>query len=225
MLSVRHQQAARLTFCNPPKHTSVNLFCFLTFAQVLHSLVCSVDKLAATPSGCPLLIHCKNFQVLHFIISKEQECHDIHLSLQRLSQPGELCHYVSKGLDWIPLWLSSFFFMPAFLYHCKYPKYPVNICSFGLVFISSAFATLWPFGLKQVEGCAHQPLAVSPCFVFQRVMTSCTASPISQMLMRRRDDRNGTSWTSRLITAEWDSQALCGNSPQLTNTTRSLSWP
>lgn len=54
---------------------------------VLHSLVCSVDKLAATPSGCPLLIHCKNFQVLHFIISKEQECHDIHLSLQRLSQP------------------------------------------------------------------------------------------------------------------------------------------
>lgn len=224
MLSVRHQQAARLTFCNPPKHTSVNLF-FLTFAQVLHSLVCSVDKLAATPSGCPLLIHCKNFQVLHFIISKEQECHDIHLSLQRLSQPGELCHYVSKGLDCIPLWLSSFFFMPAFLYHCKYPKYPVNIWSFGLVFISSAFATLWPFGLKQVEGCAHQPLAVSPCFVFQRVMTSCTASPISQMLMRRRDNRNGTSWTSRLITAEWDSQALCGNSPQLTNTTRSLSWP
>uniref|UniRef100_I3KM64 Myotubularin related protein 7a n=1 Tax=Oreochromis niloticus TaxID=8128 RepID=I3KM64_ORENI len=56
---------------------------------VLHSLVCSVDKLAATPSGCPLLIHCKNFQVLHFIISKEQECHDIHLSLQRLSQPGD----------------------------------------------------------------------------------------------------------------------------------------
>ncbi|XP_006781866.1 myotubularin-related protein 7a [Neolamprologus brichardi] len=54
---------------------------------VLHSLVCSVDKLAATSSGCPLLIHCKNFQVLHFIISKEQECHDIHLSLQRLSQP------------------------------------------------------------------------------------------------------------------------------------------
>lgn len=122
--------------------------------------------------------------------------------------------------------LIIFFFLYASIsVSCKYPKYPVNICSFGLVFISSAFATLWPFGLKQVEGCAHQPLAVSPCFVFQRVMTSCTASPISQMLMRRRDDRNGTSWTSRLITAEWDSQALCGNSPQLTNTTRSLSWP
>ncbi|KAF1384304.1 hypothetical protein PFLUV_G00116950 [Perca fluviatilis] len=54
---------------------------------VLHSLVCSVEKQAAAPSGCSLLIHCKNFQVLHFVVPREQECHDVHLSLQRLSQP------------------------------------------------------------------------------------------------------------------------------------------
>ncbi|XP_047441806.1 myotubularin-related protein 7a [Mugil cephalus] len=54
---------------------------------VLHSLVSSVEKQVATASGCPLLIHCKNFQVLHLIISREQECHDVHLSLQRLCQP------------------------------------------------------------------------------------------------------------------------------------------
>ncbi|XP_067454795.1 myotubularin-related protein 7a [Thunnus thynnus] len=54
---------------------------------VLHSLVYSVEKQAATTSGCPLIIHCKNFQVLHFVIPREQECHDVHLSLQRLSQP------------------------------------------------------------------------------------------------------------------------------------------
>lgn len=54
---------------------------------VLHSLVCSVEKQAAAASGCPLLIHCKNFQVLHFVIPGERECHDVHLSLQRLSQP------------------------------------------------------------------------------------------------------------------------------------------
>uniref|UniRef100_A0A3P9MIX1 Myotubularin related protein 7a n=1 Tax=Oryzias latipes TaxID=8090 RepID=A0A3P9MIX1_ORYLA len=29
---------------------------------VLHSLVCCVEKQASTESGCPLLIHCKNFQ-------------------------------------------------------------------------------------------------------------------------------------------------------------------
>uniref|UniRef100_A0A8D0DHR4 Myotubularin related protein 7a n=1 Tax=Sander lucioperca TaxID=283035 RepID=A0A8D0DHR4_SANLU len=54
---------------------------------VLHSLVCSVEKQAAAASGCSLLIHCKNFQVLHFVVPREQECHDVHLSLQRLSQP------------------------------------------------------------------------------------------------------------------------------------------
>ncbi|XP_053180339.1 myotubularin-related protein 7a [Scomber japonicus] len=53
----------------------------------LHSLVSSVEKQAATTSGCPLVIHCKNFQVLQFVIPREQDCHDVHLSLQRLSQP------------------------------------------------------------------------------------------------------------------------------------------
>ncbi|XP_043983426.1 myotubularin-related protein 7a [Gambusia affinis] len=54
---------------------------------VLHTLVCSVDRQAASASGCPLLIHCKNFQILHFSIPREQDCQDVHLSLQRLSQP------------------------------------------------------------------------------------------------------------------------------------------
>ncbi|XP_077388762.1 myotubularin-related protein 7a isoform X2 [Festucalex cinctus] len=54
---------------------------------VLHSLVSGVEKQATAPSGCPLLIRCKNFQALHFVIPQERECHDIHVSLQRLSQP------------------------------------------------------------------------------------------------------------------------------------------
>ena len=78
----------------------ISIFAFLLSYQVLHSLVYSVEKQAATTSGCPLIIHCKNFQVLHFVIPREQECHDVHLSLQRLSQPGELSYDVSKGLIW-----------------------------------------------------------------------------------------------------------------------------
>ncbi|MEQ2160701.1 hypothetical protein GOODEAATRI_002145, partial [Goodea atripinnis] len=54
---------------------------------VLHSLVSRVDKQAANASGCPLLIRCKNFQILHFSIPREQDCHDVYLSMQRLSQP------------------------------------------------------------------------------------------------------------------------------------------
>ncbi|XP_056138407.1 myotubularin-related protein 7a [Lampris incognitus] len=54
---------------------------------VLHSLVCSVEKQATTTTGCPLLIHCKNFQSLHFLLPLERDCHDVQVSLQRLSQP------------------------------------------------------------------------------------------------------------------------------------------
>lgn len=81
---------------HPPRgRNNVSLFfCVhvgsVCFPQVLHGLVCSVDKQAASASGCPLLIRCKNFQILHFSIPREQDCQDVHLSLQRLSQPGEL---------------------------------------------------------------------------------------------------------------------------------------
>lgn len=58
-----------------------------TETWLLHSLVCNVEKLSTTATGCPLLIHCKNFQVLHFIIPQERDCHDVHVSLLRLSRP------------------------------------------------------------------------------------------------------------------------------------------
>uniref|UniRef100_A0A673G9C3 MTMR6-9 GRAM domain-containing protein n=1 Tax=Sinocyclocheilus rhinocerous TaxID=307959 RepID=A0A673G9C3_9TELE len=55
---------------------------------VLHSLVCNVVKHKASQSGYPLLIHCKNFQVMQFIISQESDCHNVYISLSRLSRPG-----------------------------------------------------------------------------------------------------------------------------------------
>lgn len=58
--------------------------------QVLHSLVSSVEKQSPTASGFPLILHCKNFQSLHLIVAQEQDCQDVLLSLQRLSQPGKL---------------------------------------------------------------------------------------------------------------------------------------
>uniref|UniRef100_A0A674PK87 Myotubularin related protein 7a n=1 Tax=Takifugu rubripes TaxID=31033 RepID=A0A674PK87_TAKRU len=57
---------------------------------VLHSLVSSVEKQSPTASGFPLILHCKNFQSLHLIVAQEQDCQDVLLSLQRLSQPGKL---------------------------------------------------------------------------------------------------------------------------------------
>uniref|UniRef100_A0A8C5ACL4 Myotubularin related protein 7a n=1 Tax=Gadus morhua TaxID=8049 RepID=A0A8C5ACL4_GADMO len=57
--------------------------------QVLHSLICRLEKQVNTSTGSPLLIHCKNFQVLHFVFPQEQDCVHIQASLQRLSQPEQ----------------------------------------------------------------------------------------------------------------------------------------
>ncbi|KAG5263417.1 hypothetical protein AALO_G00264620 [Alosa alosa] len=54
---------------------------------ILHSLVCLVERQPPMDSGHPLRVHCKNFQVLQLIIPQETDCHEVHMSLLRLSQP------------------------------------------------------------------------------------------------------------------------------------------
>ncbi|XP_068134732.1 myotubularin-related protein 7 isoform X1 [Hyperolius riggenbachi] len=54
---------------------------------ILHSQISSIEKQATTATGCPLLLRCKNFQVLQIIIPQERDCHDIYMSLARLSRP------------------------------------------------------------------------------------------------------------------------------------------
>ncbi|KAM9028074.1 phosphatidylinositol-3-phosphate phosphatase MTMR7 isoform 4-T4 [Ara ararauna] len=54
---------------------------------VLHSQISSIEKQATTATGCPLLIRCKNFQVIQLVIPQERDCHDIYISLIRLTRP------------------------------------------------------------------------------------------------------------------------------------------
>ncbi|XP_049683592.1 myotubularin-related protein 8 isoform X3 [Accipiter gentilis] len=42
-----------------------------------------------TTAGYPLLIHCKNFHVAHFVIGQERDCHEVYTSLLKLSQPAK----------------------------------------------------------------------------------------------------------------------------------------
>ncbi|KAG6934389.1 myotubularin related protein 8 [Chelydra serpentina] len=55
--------------------------------NILHHHIATVEKLPLTTSGCPLLIHCKNFRVAHFVIGYERDCHEVYTSLLKLSQP------------------------------------------------------------------------------------------------------------------------------------------
>uniref|UniRef100_A0A8C9FHJ6 MTMR6-9 GRAM domain-containing protein n=1 Tax=Pavo cristatus TaxID=9049 RepID=A0A8C9FHJ6_PAVCR len=62
---------------------------------ILHHHIAAVEKLPLTTSGCPLVIQCKNFRVVHFVVPRERDCHDIYNSLLQLSKTGETSNYKS----------------------------------------------------------------------------------------------------------------------------------
>lgn len=47
----------------------------------------SIEKLPLTTTGSPLLIRCKTFLFVTFVIPREKECHDVYITLQKLYQP------------------------------------------------------------------------------------------------------------------------------------------
>uniref|UniRef100_A0A3Q2I6X3 Myotubularin related protein 8 n=1 Tax=Equus caballus TaxID=9796 RepID=A0A3Q2I6X3_HORSE len=48
----------------------------------------TVEKLPITSLGCPLILHCKNFRVAHFVLDSDVVCHEVYISLLKLSQPA-----------------------------------------------------------------------------------------------------------------------------------------
>ncbi|XP_078496234.1 phosphatidylinositol-3,5-bisphosphate 3-phosphatase MTMR8 isoform X2 [Lissotriton helveticus] len=54
---------------------------------IIYHHIATVEKLPLTTNGCPLLIHCKNFRVVHFVFVRERDCHEVYTSLLKLSQP------------------------------------------------------------------------------------------------------------------------------------------
>lgn len=59
----------------------------------------SIEKLQLTTTGSPLLIRCKTFLFVTFVIPREKECHDIYMTLQKLYQPGEIMNIRRRKTD------------------------------------------------------------------------------------------------------------------------------
>ncbi|KAG5268091.1 hypothetical protein AALO_G00208150 [Alosa alosa] len=55
---------------------------------ILHHHIASVEKLPLTTTGCPLVIQCRNFRLVHFVVPRERDCHDVYSSLLRLLRPA-----------------------------------------------------------------------------------------------------------------------------------------
>ncbi|XP_068103633.1 myotubularin-related protein 8 [Hyperolius riggenbachi] len=54
---------------------------------IAHHHIASVEKQPISTAGCPLILRCKNFRVIHFVIQRERDCHEVYTSLLKLSQP------------------------------------------------------------------------------------------------------------------------------------------
>ncbi|XP_047620983.1 myotubularin-related protein 8 isoform X4 [Phacochoerus africanus] len=50
--------------------------------------IATVERLPITTLGCPLILHCKNFRVAHFVLESDIVCHEIYISLLKLSRPA-----------------------------------------------------------------------------------------------------------------------------------------
>ncbi|KAL5012393.1 hypothetical protein ScPMuIL_010944 [Solemya velum] len=57
---------------------------------ILHMHIGSIEKLPITTAGSPILLRCKNFMCITFVIPKERDCHDVYVALQELSKPGDI---------------------------------------------------------------------------------------------------------------------------------------
>lgn len=68
--------------------------------------IASLEKLQLSTIGSPLLIRCKTFLSVTFVIPKERDCHDIYTTLQQLSQPSNVqdlyCFQYTSSTEDIP---------------------------------------------------------------------------------------------------------------------------
>ncbi|EZA54228.1 hypothetical protein DMN91_000584 [Ooceraea biroi] len=73
---------------------------------VLYTHISNIEKQPLTTTGSPLYIKCKHFFIVTFVIPKERDCHEIYLTLLKLSCPASLedlyCFNYQENEDILP---------------------------------------------------------------------------------------------------------------------------
>ncbi|XP_016929607.2 phosphatidylinositol-3,5-bisphosphate 3-phosphatase MTMR6 isoform X1 [Drosophila suzukii] len=101
---------------------------------ILHMHVASIEKLPLSTTGSPLLIRCKTFLSVTFVIPKDSECHDVYTSLLKLFQPVSInklyCFNYQPNKDDFPKnagW--DYFKLEAEFKHMLVPNEAWTLCS------------------------------------------------------------------------------------------------
>ncbi|SPP74768.1 myotubularin-related protein 6 isoform X2 [Drosophila guanche] len=101
---------------------------------ILHMHVASIEKLPLSTTGSPLLIRCKTFLSVTFVIPKDSECHDVYTSLLKLFQPVSInklyCFNYQPAKDDYPKSAGwDFFKLEAEFKHLLVPNDNWTLCS------------------------------------------------------------------------------------------------
>ncbi|KAL8621063.1 hypothetical protein ACOMHN_040588 [Nucella lapillus] len=75
---------------------------------ILHMHIGQIERLPLTAGGSPLLIRCKNFMCVTFIIPRERECQDIFVSLLEFSRPSSIENLYAFHFTAADEWNQSF---------------------------------------------------------------------------------------------------------------------
>uniref|UniRef100_UPI00358F82D2 myotubularin-related protein 7-like isoform X1 n=2 Tax=Myxine glutinosa TaxID=7769 RepID=UPI00358F82D2 len=110
---------------------------------ILHNHISSVEKQATCPTGCPLLISCKTFQLITLILPKERDGHQLYNSLLKLSQPDTFDQLYAflynprssetdRAAGWDVLSAQDDYErmgLPNAAWHCTHVNYKYKVCS------------------------------------------------------------------------------------------------
>ncbi|XP_017868151.1 PREDICTED: myotubularin-related protein 6 isoform X3 [Drosophila arizonae] len=96
--------------------------------------IASIEKLPLSTTGSPLLIRCKTFLSVTFVIPKDSECHDVYTSLIKLFQPVSInklyCFNYQPAKDDFPKNVGwDFFKLEAEFKHMLVPNENWTLCS------------------------------------------------------------------------------------------------
>nr|XP_018898437.1 PREDICTED: myotubularin-related protein 6 isoform X1 [Bemisia tabaci] len=94
---------------------------------ILYTHIASIEKLPLSTAGSSLRIRCKTFLLVTFVIPRESDCHEMFVSLQKLSQPARLedlyCFRYTSSSEDIPKQAGwSFFDLQAEYQRMKVPN-------------------------------------------------------------------------------------------------------
>ena len=117
--------------------------------QILHMHIGQVEKQPLTAEGSTLMIRCKNFLCVSFIIPRERDCQDVYQSLLAFSHPGLFLSLICvmqqdyiKDLSSIHA-ISYFAYFNVFYVACSW-----SVACFFLfngVFLDLGFWQMWKF--------------------------------------------------------------------------------